>query len=57
VVVGVLAELLDAPVEVAEDGVEIDDLLAIDLRMTRRTPWVAGWCGPMLMSISPSPTV
>ncbi len=31
VVVGVLAELLDAAVEVAEDRVEVDDLLAVDL--------------------------
>ena len=31
VVVGVLAELLDAAVEVAEDRVEVDDLLAVEL--------------------------
>ncbi len=31
VVVGVLAQLLDAAVEVAEDGVEVDDALAADL--------------------------
>ena len=31
VVVGVLADLLDAAVEVAEDRVEVDDLLAVDL--------------------------
>jgi len=31
VVVGVLAQLLDAPMQVAEDRVEIDDLLAVEL--------------------------
>ena len=31
VVVGVLAQLLDAAVEVAEDRVEVDDLLAVEL--------------------------
>ncbi len=31
VVVGVLAQLLDAAVEVAEDRIEVDDLLAVDL--------------------------
>ena len=30
-IVGVLAELLDAPVEVAQHGVEVDDLLALQL--------------------------
>jgi len=32
VVVGVLAELLDAAMEVAQDRVEVDDLLALDLQ-------------------------
>ena len=31
VVVGVLAQLLDAAMEVAEDRVEVDDLLAVEL--------------------------
>ena len=31
VVVGVLAELLDAAMQVAEDGVDVDDLLAVEL--------------------------
>jgi hypothetical protein len=31
VVIGVLAQLLDAAVEVAEHGVEVDDLLAVEL--------------------------
>ena len=52
--VAVLADLLDAAVEVAEDRVEVDDPLAVDLEHDAQHAVVDGCCGPRLISISPS---
>ena len=52
VVVPVLADLLDAPVEVAHLGVDVEDQLpSIRTRRFQR-PWVMGCWGPMLIHIS-----
>ena len=57
VVVRVLADLLDAAVEVAQDRVHVHDLLARELQDQAQHAVRGGWCGPMLRNISPSPRV
>ena len=51
----VLAALLDAGVHVADDRLDVAHHLALERAVSSRsTPWVAGWCGPMLIVNSSS---
>ncbi len=46
-----LAHLLLAAVDVADVGLHVRDLLAVELDVQCMTPCVEGWCGPMLRCI------
>ena len=55
VVMHVLRDLLVTPVEKADIGIAFVMISPSSSRISRSTPWVAGWDGPMLR-VSFSPT-
>ena len=48
----VLGDFFHAAVEIADDAFEAQTFFAVEPRITRSTPWVAGCCGPILMTSS-----